>query len=700
MPEDVKDLNFINYTIHYSFPDSGVITSAVTLDAEENEEDIRLFGWYLHKSWNSFSANIAKILEDAGRTLKLDEADEDTVILQINCLVASGGNPLPDDGIVYIDDFTLGKNNAPFVYLNGTSMATPAVSGCVAIVAKEQKENGAELFGDKKSELAIERANILKGRVSHYDTLDENLCRQGGQLDMSITDVSEYTPVINYAEFDDEFVDIKGAFFGDYGSVTINGVEADYDLWSDNEIFAIMPSGIDSGKVKITVTSSKEKTGKKAFLFEANDNERSYEKIIPLPLVESSDESISSYCVRPTALNGKLYVPFSSNRDDGITKRLYCYNIDENKWEESVDLPIVLFYPSTVTYRGKIYVYGVVNIIYDDDTTSKGTALFEYNPESKKWKYWAFEDLPAYAVLANVNVTMLLIGGEEYDEEEKDYVLVKEDNIIRLEVNGNRCEPKAVGTLSVPQEYSYVGVNGNDVYVFNNVFTGGEMAFDKITVTEEGVTVQDLSDKIPVQYSGYSDYFSMTAAKEGLVFTGLYQDSGDGTPADYDTYIFRYNDEKLVPFEKRAYPDIIDCSVSYAYNGYLYVFAMTRFEDNAIIGRAAAIETNKLAGDGELRPEFTGAGITLTSEISINMYFDIKPSQIEKTKIYINGKSEPITPVYDESEKIYKYEIKAAPKDAYNSINHVKITYDDEIAYDCDYSLKEKYIDVILNGNL
>lgn len=695
--EDAKDLNFINYAIHYSFPDSGVITSAVTLDAEGNEEDTRLFGWYLQKSWNSFSANIAKILGDAGRTLKLDEADENTVIMQINCLVASGGNPLPDDGIVYIDDFTLGKNNAPFVYLNGTSMATPAVSGCAAIVAKEQRENGAELFGDKKSELAIERANILKGRVTHYDTLDENLCRQGGQLDMSITDVSEYTPVINYAEFDDEFVDIKGAFFGDYGSVTINGVEADYDLWSDNEIFAIMPSGIDSGKVKITVTSAKEKTGKNAFLFEAKDDKCLYEKILPLPSVEGIADCISSFDNRLTALNGKLYVPFTSNADDDFTKKLYCYNIAENKWDEPVDLLIDLYKPSCAAYRGRIYVYGVIVLIKDNDTMVQGTALFEYNPESKKWKYWAFEDLPAYASLANANGTMLLIGGEEYDEETKEYVLAKENNIIKLDINGDICDVESVGTLSVPQEASYIGVNGNDVYVFNNVYTDGEKAFDKITVTDEGVNVQDLSDKIPVQYSGYSDYFSMTAAKEGLVFTGLYQDSGDGTPADYDTYIFRYDDETLVPFEKRVYPDIIDCSASYAYNGYLYVFAMTRFEDNAIIGRAAAMETNKLAGDGEVRPEFTGAGITLTSEISINMYFDIKPSQIEKTKIYINGESEPITPVYDESEKIYKYEVKAAPKDAYNSIKHVKITYDDGIAYDCDYSLKENYIDIILN---
>lgn len=150
-----------------------------------------------------------------------------------------------------IDNVTLAYDGAytrlPYVSSTGTSMATPVISGAIALLAKAYPNDSAA---------------TLKARVLGSVVRDGKLtgtCTTDGRLDLSRTD-NPYPVIENVAqdEGDPSRIVVKGAFFGNTpGTLSVEGIgSVETTSWSDTEVRATLPEGIDTAQRYVTVERS------------------------------------------------------------------------------------------------------------------------------------------------------------------------------------------------------------------------------------------------------------------------------------------------------------------------------------------------------------------------------------------------------------------------------------------------------------
>ena len=150
-----------------------------------------------------------------------------------------------------IDNVALAYDGAytklPYASFTGTSMAAPVVSGAIALLSKAYPNDSA----------ATLKARVL-GSVVRDGKLTET-CTTDGRLDLSRTD-NPYPVIENVAqdEGDPSRIVVKGAFFGDMpGALSIEGVgPVEATSWSDTEVRATLPEGIDTALRYVTVERS------------------------------------------------------------------------------------------------------------------------------------------------------------------------------------------------------------------------------------------------------------------------------------------------------------------------------------------------------------------------------------------------------------------------------------------------------------
>lgn len=147
-----------------------------------------------------------------------------------------------------IDNVALAYDGAytktPYASFTGTSMAVPVVSGAIALLAKAYPNDTA----------AILKARVLGSVVK--DGKLSGTCTTDGRLDLSRAD-NPY-PVIDSVsqdKADPSLVVVKGAFFGNApGVLSIEGVgSVETTSWSDTEVRATLPEGIDTAQRYVTV---------------------------------------------------------------------------------------------------------------------------------------------------------------------------------------------------------------------------------------------------------------------------------------------------------------------------------------------------------------------------------------------------------------------------------------------------------------
>lgn len=133
---------------------------------------------------------------------------------------------------------------APYRYMDGTSMASPAAAGSLALLAAIRPE----LTPDEL------RARIIGGTVKIPSMKDKILT--GGRLCVEKA-LSNPSPVVNSASLEGETLTIEGFFFGADGALTLSAGGAERTLetesWSDGKITAKLADA-PSGKCEITVT--------------------------------------------------------------------------------------------------------------------------------------------------------------------------------------------------------------------------------------------------------------------------------------------------------------------------------------------------------------------------------------------------------------------------------------------------------------
>ena len=210
----------------------------------------------------------------------------------------------------HIDDMSFMTGFNPYGTENGTSQATPAVSGAAALLAGAGLGNDAS--GNKDASLL--RARILGG-VLRTDAL-AGRCTSEGQLDIMRAATSPY-PVVDALVRDSAgslSASVEGSWFGDdAGRVLLDGVELHVSSWSGNRIEITLPEGLATEQRFVQVERADGSSGRHLLLIEATDekaDEGLYFESLPAPDleklgVEFLDLQDESWLVVPAG--GKLY---------------------------------------------------------------------------------------------------------------------------------------------------------------------------------------------------------------------------------------------------------------------------------------------------------------------------------------------------------------------------------------------------------
>ena len=211
---------------------------------------------------------------------------------------------------------------APYRYMDGTSMASPAAAGSLALLAAIRPE----LTPDEL------RARIIGGTVKIPSMKDKILT--GGRLSVEKA-LSNPSPVVNSASLEGETLTIEGFFFGGEGTLSIitGGAERKLDAasWSENKITAKLPEA-PSGECEIVVTRAGGDWGRLVVL-SLKEAESQWTTLASPPFGAVRDAALAA-----DAEGGVIYMT-GCFREESMSPRFAAYNIAEDEWRELAPLP-------------------------------------------------------------------------------------------------------------------------------------------------------------------------------------------------------------------------------------------------------------------------------------------------------------------------------------------------------------------------
>lgn len=211
---------------------------------------------------------------------------------------------------------------APYRYMDGTSMASPAAAGSLALLAAICPE----LTPDEL------RARIIGGTVKIPSMKDKILT--GGRLSVEKA-LNNPSPVVNSASLEGETLTIEGFFFGADGALTLSAGGAERTLeaesWSDGKITAKLADA-PSGECEITVTRPDGDWGR-LVVVSLSDVKSQWAALEKLPFGD-----VRKAVLAADEENGIIYMT-GCFKAESMSPRFAAYSIAENKWHELEPLP-------------------------------------------------------------------------------------------------------------------------------------------------------------------------------------------------------------------------------------------------------------------------------------------------------------------------------------------------------------------------
>ena len=519
---------------------------------------------------------------------------------------------------LYIDAVGGGTKMLKYQFFQGTSMATPAITGSVAVMYSIMQNNGS-LQGLSGSEKAIAVADAVRARTTGYDAFD-GLCTSRGLFSFNVSP-EEYAPVIRTAVIGkDNILTVTGLHFGStQGSITLADQEMKILSWEDTKVTADISANAESGPLSMyLITSENRKTGRK-ILAQGNTGTPLFEGSVSMP-----EEICNANILSMTGINGKLYlVPKTITCDytwPVSTVQLWSYDPEADSWKQCKDIPI----PEEAKREDRSCTVDLTscgsilaaNVSYSagDIKNSEGLTVaadekeqvYFYNPEKDTWTYADFGDLklPMFGKLFGSDHGLFYIGGHtiqtvvnEIDGQKvSEPGEVSNTSIMRLVYDETAV---ANGEPSVKiTELAEAGTCEEAVNMFAEASNCGDTAaFVAAQVLWLSWSEADHKWSVSGTYE-FSDPSFMTIGEQGepVTFIPSYAGTltGEGlliagfpgsgyTKRGYDTF-FLDTDGKITPFRKYAsYADLYDTRTCYT-GGYLYVWGTSYFNGDGSIG--------------------------------------------------------------------------------------------------------------------
>ena len=296
---------------------------------------------------------------------------------------------LQDTTMLYIDNVAVGGKDAwrgAYSYMSGTSMATPCVSGCLGVIAKDERENSTYSSSELEM-LALQRAAKLLASVQYDESLS-TLCRTGGRVDLSQNPgFTQLAPIIARAEADESTLSIAGYFFGDAGKLFIDDVAVKAASWATGKITASV-RGLVNGSHVAKVVNSSGAISRIIFSYfsEDADGRKLYENTLSLPLDQPGyvDDDTDLLYGDMVMLDGYAYA-FSTHVQGNTGVALWRYDVAADSWTRCADMPASFGcegWPGYMTaLDGKIYVFGSYTISEEENEPR----LWSFDPAKGSW---------------------------------------------------------------------------------------------------------------------------------------------------------------------------------------------------------------------------------------------------------------------------------------------------------------------------
>ena len=544
---------------------------------------------------------------------------------------ANPESPVFLDGDIYLDALGIGSQLIPYADSSGTSMAAPAVTGEVAILAARYPEDSP-----------AKRAARVIGSAEWAENLNGTSV-SGGYA--SLKNAASPAPVLNRAlpgGGENELV-IDGYFFGGApGTLDIEGVghlPAENILdWNDTQIRVRLPEGFTGGEKTVTITqkgdSGSALSGHQRF--ELFDSNVFYENSLPLPDPGAQHSFYDMTAQSLTALNGKLYYLGAL---DGAHTQVWRYDIQSGEWAQLETENSEAFIPSDAacTWNGKLVTTAL-------RAGSNHFCLALYSPETNRWELF---EHPALNNLLGASIgtsgdAIVLTGGLDFsilsdtlpaeslntlcaqaasgadpralsqslsnaigettvDQStlDLDKLFVRDIYTIRpdkstLEKSGELAAGRAFGKTAYTQGDGLYMVSG---YQWDSA-SGTMTANSTLEHLKDGRSAVILKDILPPTSSARSEYVSGTL-RDGMLLAGS-QGKVDGDI--YDTWQLGFSDgQGFTPVPKRMGGDLVLELTGTAYNGQFYVLGSSPSTQSEMLFRSTAVETIPQAGEQKLK---------------------------------------------------------------------------------------------------
>lgn len=566
--------------------------SFVQLDAGQNS-----FSAY-GDSWGGFYVALSDNVDVDWKNFQL------RVGVALYALDMTGGQTITEltDGNVLVDSIGLGSTLVPYQYCQGTSMAGPAVTGAIAVLATRYPDDTAD-----------ERAARALGSAEGAGGIDWSAyCRTGGMV--SVDGAADPDPVIAQVEDAGDVVKVTGWFFGDVDSVTLGGqpatvlsadqapaVSADAAPDPSKTVLTVQkPDGFAGGRVEVSVASADGDAGRFFAVLAASEGSDPAVPLYDQADLPVPDELASWGAWQLVGYNGDVY---ALPRYDGTSLIFTCilrYSPDEKQWTE-ISVP-----ESLLAQEGVYQVLDITGATLDGKlmmcltgATDAGLAAITYVAfdETGAWSVVTVgqpenDVITLFGTLASDGETLYAFGGVDSDRGTESTAIFTVD--------------PTTGTSTAAGSLASGRISPNVAYRDGTFLVAGGISASLQLAAVQGVErlVPDANGMLAstqVDTSGVVDetgqlVYGVAAAEDGFMLAGP-QSKSDGTSPCTDTYTLADASGAVpVAYEQRASEHLLQMTSALAYDGSLYVLGAT-IEAPYRVFSATEVDTFAQPGD-------------------------------------------------------------------------------------------------------
>lgn len=534
---------------------------------------------------------------------------------------------ITQDTTLYFDNAAVGDANAytgAYMFMSGTSMAAPAVTGCLGVIAKDEPAN-ASLSEEELMEAARGRAAKLLAAVD-YDEALSGLCSTGGRVNLhGQTQFDRKAPLISRAQVEDRVLELSGWYFGQEGTLAIDGVETGTQSWQDNVITADIGT-LPNGSHVAAVTNADGAVNRVIFSTSYQDVEgrRLFERSHSVPVLYPefiADQSDRIY--GPMAISGGKIYTMTETAKYKIAQAIWCYDIEQDSW---VRLALPEEYDphsnkdgAFASLRDRLYLYGSFRDTEEAGENAGKECLWRYEPYGDFWERLEIPMPNSAKGICALGDELFVVGGSVYDMQlegapadnegvyDAGFYKVDLARGALVRVGGRLPDDAAMDTMKITAGrnrmyiyaeiddsfYEQPGETSENQIVYRKTVSGGRLfriAYDgaenKITFEELTDTLNEtLGDDLRTDYEYKiggdvpGEHFAIAGLDTGVAIIG-------SATAGEDVHIIYDTDEKAVLYDKATcYHKAFDPTAAFS-GGRLYVIGYNGTEPDVMYFRS------------------------------------------------------------------------------------------------------------------